>query len=585
MHRLKTALPILTLALAACPPPAPKATEGAYVAGPKDEWDAIPRTPEWLHATAGFSGGRKAECEEVLGWIKGEGVCKGAICAHGRDLSKEWIARCEKLMPAIATEVRTLSAAFTASAEEAPSECAKEVSSILNEGCGKDDATCERGAQGWATRCGKTDGTPLVLRVLERSVRRKMEDPGDFALDPRTCDELRAFMKEGTSCSQQFACEDMLKRVEVVRARCEGQDRPALATALAELAITAGAQKTSPPIPVQPTPARLSPGDTPVPLADASGGALLVCGERPTDLAKYLAQRKGCEGGAVVVGKVFIRGREVEVRMGSFESPSDAVVGQRYPSLLMAGEREARDREVIAALDSALGKAAALTQEGRTLEGAFELFKGVMANAGSIQRSAAVRAALSARDEAMAPALRELARAKVAVSSRGLLAGNDFVVFVNRALARPFGDFSPEFSVQQGAATRGVTLETASFWPKATEAYLDSLKGVAREASKKKLDAKFHHDSVVKGYEDAKICGEAGKAHREAEQGLIKCAFGIDACDPAKVAALTKASDDARATIEQAFIRLHLAISGPAAAAKGEVEQAMLARECDPPWW
>jgi hypothetical protein len=584
VHRLKITLPLLALALAACPPPPPKVTEGEGIA-PKDEWDSIPRTPEWLHATAGFNGSRKAECEEVLGWVKGEAVCKGAICAHGRDLSREWIPRCEKLTPAGVEEVKALRDKFTASAEEAPTECATQATSILNEGCGKADATCERGAQAWATRCGKTDATPLLVRALERSVRRKMEDGGEFALDLRNCDELRAFMAEGTSCAQQFACEDMLRRVEMVRARCQGQDRPVLATAFAELAITAGALKTSPPIPVQPSPARLSPGDTPVPFADASGGALLVCGERPTDLAKYLAQRKGCEGGAVVLGKVFIRVREVDVRMGSFESPSDAIFAQRFPSLGMAGEREARDKEVIAVLDAAIGKAAALGQEGRTLEGAFELFKGVMAHAGAIQRSAPIRAALAGRDDAVAPALRELGKAKVAVSSRGLLAGNDFVVFVNRALARPFGDFSPEFSVQQGAATRGVTLETGSFWPKATEAYLDALKNVAREASRKKLDAKFHHDAVVKGYDDAKICGEAEKAHRDAEQGLIRCGFGVDVCDPAKIAALTKASDDARATIEQAYIRLHLAISGPAAGAKGEVEQAMLARECEAPWW
>lgn len=584
MHRIQRIAPLLALALTACPPAQTKVPEGETQA-PKDEWDSIPRTPEWLHATAGFSGSRKAECEEVRGWVKGEAECKGAICAHGRDVSREWIARCEKLTPDGAAEVKALSEKFAASAEEAPSECAKEVSGILNEGCGKADATCEKGAQAWATRCGKTDATPLLLRALERSVRRKMEDGSEFALDSRTCDELRAFMAEGTTCSQQFACDDMLKRVEMYRSRCEGQERPTLVTALAQLAITAGAQKTSPPIPVQPTPAKVAPGDLPVPLVDASGGALLVCNERPTSLAKYLEQRKACEGGAVVLGRVFLRARELEVRMGSFDSPSDAVFGQRFPSLGMAGEREARDKEVIAALDAALGKAAQLTGEGRTLEGAFELFKGVMAHAGAIHRSAAIRTALAGRDEAMAPALRELAKAKVAVSSRGTLGTNEFVVFVNRAVARPFGDFSPEFSVQQGAATRGVTLETAGFWPKATEAYLDALKGVVREASRKKLDARQLHDATVKGYEDAKVCGEAEKAHREAEQALIRCGFGLDACDAARAAALAKASDDARAAIEQAYIRLHLAISGPAASAKGEVDQALLARECEPPWW
>lgn len=580
------ALPaLIALALAGCPK-APAKPVAETETTPRDEWDAIPRTPEWLHATSGFSGNRKEECEEVQRWIAGESACKAALCAHGRDLAKEWLARCSKLAPTGAADVKALSEKFATTAAEPPTDCGKEVESILGGGCGK-DATCEMAAQAWGTRCGKAEGTPLIVRALERTVQRKMTDPAEpFTLDTRGCGELRAFVAEGLSCGNQFVCQDMLKRVETYRTRCERDERPTLGTALIEMAITAAAQQTSPPIPVLPTPAKVAAGEMPVPLADMSGAVLMVCNERPTDLAKYLAARRTCEGGTLIAGKGFVRGRELEVRMGKLDFPSDAQVLLRVPSLLAAGERELRDKEELAVLEADLTKAASLTGSGNTLEGAFELFKATMAHVGSIQRSPAFRAAFTARDEALAPALRELARAKVAVSSRGRMPTNDFIVFVSRAAARPFGDFSNEFSVQPGYASRGVTLDTAPFMPKATEAYLDVLKAVIKEAARKKLDPKLLHDTTVQGYEDAKVCGAAQTSYREAEQALIKCAFGVEACDAARLEALTKANDEARNTAERAYLALHLAMTGPAASAKEEIEQqAMLARECNAPWW
>ena len=67
---------------------------------------------------------------------------------------------------------------------------------------------------------------------------------------------------------------------------------------------------------------------------------------------------------------------------------------------------------------------------------------------------------------------------------------------------------------------------------------------------------------------------------------MIRCVFAVDTCDAAKVASLQKASDNARVAAEDAYIRLHLAMTGPAPDAKGEIEQqAMLARECEAPLW
>src|SRR5262245_61041437 len=92
---------LVPLALAGCGPQhnRPVDQELAAAAQKKDDWDAAPKVPEWFHATAGFSGNHKAECEEVQKWIKGEEKCKASLCAHGRDLAKDWLARCSKIAP------------------------------------------------------------------------------------------------------------------------------------------------------------------------------------------------------------------------------------------------------------------------------------------------------------------------------------------------------------------------------------------------------------------------------------------------------------------------------------------------------
>lgn len=575
------------LLLSGCSGKANKSAEDGAAKAKKDPWEELAHTPAWLHATSGFSGGHKQECEAVLALVKGEAACKNLMCTHAKALADEWLPRCAALVPSGVAETKALQETFTKALEEPPSPCGEGADTLLRDGCGNDGAACAAKAQKWATQCGKSEATPMVLRALNRTVKRSLEDGSEFELDLRSCEELRGWLGEGAMCAQQFACEDMMKRVDVYRSRCEGLEKPTVGTAIAQMAIAAGAQKPDlGPIAVEPTPSRITASDIAVPLVEGSGGVLLVCGERATDLAKYVAARKACTGGTLSLGRVFTKVRALELRMANIDFPNDALVLARFPALMAMGERDFRDKEALGAFEADLSKAAALTAKGSTLEGAFELFKAVSSNVGSIHRLASFRAALTAKDEALADAMKELARAKLAVSSRGVLASQEFTVFVNRAVARPFGDFSPEFSVQSGAKTRSITLDTSAFMPKATAAYTEALKAVVREAAKKKIDAKVFDEAVRKGYDDAKICGEALRNYRTSEQELLRCVFGADACDASKIAALTKAGDDARAAVDDMFLSLHLNISGPAAAAKGEVEQAMLARECEvPPWW
>ena len=51
-------------------------------------------SPEWQHATRGFVGTHEKECARVREVVRAEEKCRGALCEHGRDLGKDWRARC-----------------------------------------------------------------------------------------------------------------------------------------------------------------------------------------------------------------------------------------------------------------------------------------------------------------------------------------------------------------------------------------------------------------------------------------------------------------------------------------------------------
>ena len=140
----------LPLATAACPtermPPPREAHQ------PEDEWSRIPPSKEWLYATSEFNGPHKAECDHVLGWVKGEDACKASLCEHGRDLAGEWLTRCSGLEPPdLVGTVQRLSGTLGGRITEKPTDCARRFDDMVRDGCGA-DATCEATGQRWATR-------------------------------------------------------------------------------------------------------------------------------------------------------------------------------------------------------------------------------------------------------------------------------------------------------------------------------------------------------------------------------------------------------------------------------------------------
>src|SRR5580692_9124274 len=135
-------LPLLAFSFAVAGCPTERMPHPRENLPPEDEWSRIAPSKEWLYATGEFTGPHKAECDHVLGWVKGEEACKASLCEHGRDLAAEWLTRCSSLEEgSVVADARRAQADLTARAGEAATDCGKRFEAMVRDGCG-DDATC-----------------------------------------------------------------------------------------------------------------------------------------------------------------------------------------------------------------------------------------------------------------------------------------------------------------------------------------------------------------------------------------------------------------------------------------------------------
>lgn len=574
-------LPVLAISIAQLGCPTERMPRPKEAAGPEDAWSRIAPSKEWLFASSEFNGPHKAECDHVLGWVKGEEACKGSLCEFGVSLAAEWIQRCTPLVEAPQVDtVRSLQATLAGRTSEKPTDCQKELDVILREGCG-DDASCLPTGQRWATRCAKSDATPLALRMLQRTIERRAEQGAEAVkLDTRTCAELRGEVMEAAKCKDRFACAEAIPRVSSYRDRCESDaERPALATAVAEMTVLYFGSKPAEPILLRADATSLQPNELPVTLDDRSGGVITVCDERASDLGRYVGARKGCQGGRMVVARAFPTARGAEVRVGSLDFPDDATFSARYPTIVAAGELDLRDKEAAAALDADLAKAAEAAR-GAAPDAARMAARAVLANVLSIKRSPVVRAVLVKHDGALAPALREIARAKIA-ATRGKVAPGDAAGLITRARTRIFADLAADGSVEIGAASRAFTLDATALFPRAGDAYGGVLKGVRA----RRVDPRTAKAERARGLAAAQACGAALKRLSETKKGLASCNFGLESCDGAKSAELVKTVDEARLAAEVAFRALESARTGGAVDEADALSRAAESAGCREPWW
>ncbi|APR75359.1 cell wall surface anchor family protein [Minicystis rosea] len=509
--------------------------------------------------------GKTAQCAAAGKALQAEKSCVGSLCAHGASLAKEWSKYCGEEDGALASQLAER-------AQKAPSECGAKAQAVLDKGC-PNDATCEITASRWAARCAKSDGSPLILGLLGRTVAKRAA-LSDFTIDARSCDDLRADMRRGVTCARA-ACPAALKTAQAYRSRCGGSSElPEPADALAEAAINAASGQTVAPTLIRPNPPKLTPADNmPAMLHDRWGIYASVCGERPADMKSFVAARRACENGKVVIVRYFVNAsKDFEVRGGTLDSPDDETFSRRFPSLRAVGELEARDDAAKQALAAELPKIAELAKERtKAADAARALVQLANQHGAALERSASVRSAFAAVDEALAPALAEIGKAKLTAAKRALAA--ELAGLAARAPTRPFADLNDNGAVAIGAPSAASRLDGASLFPKAMAAYTAALDDLATQAKRKPMSTGDARDLKSNAVDAAKSCATTAKRAQANERDLVGCAFTMNTCAPSKIDTLMKMLDEDRAAVITARHTIDLATSVLSETAKKDIQK------------
>jgi hypothetical protein len=498
--------------------------------------------------------------------LRAEAGCVGSLCGRAAALAKEWSRYCG--------EGDAFAADLGERAKTRPSECGAKADAILDEGC-KGDATCELTASRWAARCGKSDGSPLVLGLLGRVVAKRSALP-EFTIDARSCDELRADVHKGVVCAPA-ACPAALKTAQAFRSRCASAgDLLEPATALAEAAILAAAGQTVAPTIVRRDPPKLTAAEMPVLLPDRWGAYAAVCGERPADMAAYVAARHACEHGKVAIVRYFVNAaKEFEVRGGALDAPDDETFARRFPSLRAIGEVEARDEAAKQALAAELPRVGALAKEAKVVEAARALVHLANEHSAALARSASVRAAFATFDDDLAPVLAQIAKAKLTAAKKALAA--DLAGLAARAPSRPFADVNDGAAVAIGGSSPDSRLDGTSLFPRAMAVYAAALGDLTTLAKRKPMSPGDAKDLKNNAIDAAEACGFAAKRAQASERDLVGCAFTLNTCPDAKIDGLKKSLDEDRTSVVSARHTIDLATSVLPAAARKAIKKAAAA--------
>lgn len=567
------------LALGCGEPPKP-----VVPAAPADEWASLPKSSQWLHALSDFSGPHKEECAEATKWIAGESECAASACEDARELSKDWMSRCTKLAPGDVDKVKELLGKYEERAAQPDVPCRTELVGILEGKCG-DDKTCEAPAQKWVTRCSGELKSPLAVHRLATYVQRRVKDH-DVELDLRPCSALRDEVVSAVGCGDRFKCEDAVAKIDVYRARCEDPgDRPTVALALAEMTILAAAERKVDPLLAKADDdasaavrAKLSPVT-----ADGSAVVVSVCGTRATTVDAYFESRKECEEGAAIV---FVRAFKIpnayEVRVGQVAPTEPAAFVTRYPSLLMAGEREALEKQKSSSFLVDLAVAEKLANEPKTAaEGARKLGELLRARGREILRSDAMRAAITAKDASFVAAFKELGKVKgAAKGSKPELAS-----IAVRGDSHAFADMDADGSVRFGAASWAALFDTSALLPRSHAAYLTALKPFLKKTAKDRPTDDVNADEARAFGVLADDCQSGAVNAKNAERALLECAFGQRTCDAAQVTGLQKALESSRASAETAFVATSIFQMSALGKANEFYRKIMVTAQCEPPPW
>lgn len=551
---------------------------------PADEWADLPKSSQWLHAVGDFSGPHKEECAEATKWVVGESECQASACEDAKELAKDWLSRCPKLVPGDVDKVKEVLVKYEERAGKQDVPCKAQLTPLLEGKCGE-DRTCEGPAQKWVTRCAEPMGSPLAVHRLAVFVQRRVKDH-DVELDTRGCGELRGEITAGLGCSDKFKCEDAVAKIDVYRSRCEDEgDRPTVALALAEMTILAAAERKVEPLLAMAdddTSAAIRAKLSPL-VADGAGVVVSACGTRVSSFDGYLAARKECEaGGMIVFARAFKLSGGYEVRIGQVAPAEPTTFVARYPSLLLAGEREIADKERSAAFTADLAAAEKLAADPKTaLDGARKLGDLLRSRGREIFRTEAMRAAITAKDAAFVAGFKEIGKAKAAAKG----AKKELASIAVRGEAHAFADMDADGSVRFGAASWATLFDTATLLPQSHAAYLTALKPLLKKTAKDRPSEDVDADEARAFGTLADDCQTGAVNAKNAERALLECAFGQRTCDAPQIAGFEKALESSRGSAETAFVATSIFQMSAVGKANEFYKKIMVTAQCEPPPW
>lgn len=567
----------------ACWPFACTAPPPAVEAPPPDPGSSSsePQSAEWLYATDGVPGGRKAECRALATGLESEARCTGALCSHGASLGEDWLRVCKKLTPELSGDVERRVEDLRKKARTAPVACEQEVERLLKSGCGKRE-DCAGDAQSWATRCADFS-TPLVLRMLEIAIERGGGERSQ--LDARACPALLADVQKAGACTQQFACQDGFAAIDTYRARCVSPARPiSLTAAVLELAVRSGASPSVEPLAFA-SGSKLDPALVPLIFEDGSGAVLMTCGKRAASVDAYLELRKPCTDGELVLARSFDGPEGPRLRVGRLPHLGDVAFLAAFPTLRVEGEPKARYRAALPAFLSSVDLAAKTAADPRQSADALRiLIAAIESNIDAVRNSADLETALREKDDALTPLFAALGEAKKKALHADL-ASTKLVPAMLRGSSFQLADVDVEGRVRLGAVTQAASVEMGDFLPKSVAAYQAALAGRWKLVEKKKLGTRDTEKLGLAADGEASRCGQAMKGVDASEKILIACAFGLETCDEAKVVGAVQKAGESRRAAESSWPRSVLALASLPREQRAGAEKAAELAGCREPWW
>lgn len=526
--------------------------------------DEPERTAEWLFVTSEGqpARGQQAECVKVAEWVEGEAACTSELCIHARELGREWLERCAKMLPARRAGIERIVEQATERAAMAVDACTTEGKDLMAvRDCGAPEA-CVQTSQRWISRCGPGYATPLVVLMLSRTLERRFEsDPVRIDFDRRACPDLLEQVKAAQGCDGDQACGAGADAASAWLDRCMKADQGVPVTVAFELAdVFIGAGKSVEPIPVYKEMTRLPAGFSPLQLQDQRGVVAWACGERPRSLEAYLKIRRECKPGEVIVVHLDADNR---ARAVSVPHASDSTFSSFFPGLLVVGEQEARQAQALQQFEKRVRQAQEQAAERQYDEALASLAAAVRDHDWTIASHRGFQAVLRQADADLAPAFRSLGKTKASTAAK-IRDKDARLLFVGRAAHNPLHDLAIDGSVVPNSYAAPSGLDVTSWMPESWKLYERELRPIVTRTAREQLSAQGRASLRTAVERDTAACVEAEQKAQRAREQVFACLFGTEPCLQSRATELGEALVTPREAANAARQRLLLVLSSMA---------------------